>query len=163
MYSYFSQSLRRYLNVDTMLRQLAGNSYPCFRCNRKGAAVSCTTCGKMFHGFSCSKQYLLPQAQDIDLKNDTGLLNPQYWQCLFCQNYHNHQAVPDIITNRQPYLLSLRKLPRNHLLAEVTQSYVESRLKRQVTYMPQVNDRVCYFWQGHEAYTYQYNCHHYAG
>ena len=68
-----------------------------------------------------------------------------------------------MVTNRQPYLLSLRKLPRNHLLAEVTQSYVESQLKRQVTYMPQVNDIVCYFWQGHEAYTYQYNCHHYAG
>lgn len=45
---------------------------------------------------------------------------------------------------------------QNHLTKELT-------LSRQLTYQPQIDDVLLYFWQGHEEYCYQYNCHFYAG
>ena len=66
LYSYKSNSLKRWVNIDTMLKLLL-SKYACFRCGMKGASVACTTCGKAFHGHTCSKNYLLAQASKDEL------------------------------------------------------------------------------------------------
>lgn len=70
-YSYMSRSLKKWVNIDTMIKNLSlEKQYMCFRCDLPGASVACVTCGKNFHGFYCAFMYLLPQVRTDEIKSD---------------------------------------------------------------------------------------------
>jgi hypothetical protein len=73
---------------------------------------------------------------------------------LFCKNQQNYEtALACTDTDPQPYYASLKKIDKSWLVTDVNKA----------NYVPQIDDVVLYFWQGHEDYIYQYNCHFYAG
>lgn len=162
-YSYYSSQCKKWVNIDTMLTCLKGEkTYTCFRCDLPGASVSCQLCGRNFHGYHCSSLYLLRLPIEAGSKNEGT--NPQFWQCFFCQNQNNHNnylASPN--TDEKAYIAQLRKLDKGHLLGDMSHSQREQAQKKAVTIVPQVDDVLVYFWQGHEDFIYQYNCHFYAG
>lgn len=64
-YSYFSVTLKKWVNIETMVKRLSVEAqYQCYRCTGFGATVSCATCGKNFHGYYCAGMYLIPLQPD---------------------------------------------------------------------------------------------------
>jgi hypothetical protein len=149
-----------------MLQHLQVNAqYQCYRCEGFGASVACLTCGLHFHGYYCAGMYLI-SSTSTQQRNEG--LNSQFWQCLFCKNQENYEsalAFEETTPNQdqKQYLLQLKKIDKSHLLSEQSHQAREASQSKAVSYMPQVDDVLLYFFQGHEDFVYQYNCHFYAG
>ena len=74
-------------------------------------------------------------------------------------------AMSETITSKdqKPYLQALKKIDKTHLISDLPTQTREATEQKSLTYIPQIDDVVLYFFQGHEDYVYQYNCHFFAG
>lgn len=150
--SYVRYDARReiYANLKVALKHLVENkSYTCYGCLSKGATVQCSQCDRAFHGYHCSRLYLLA----LD-EQSSG------YQCLFCKNTQNsdmHLADSRLLKRTNARLPELRKaLDRSHLTEVVPFSASNF-------FMPQLGDQVVYFFQAHEEFHHGNNLFFYSG
>lgn len=141
-YSFFNPQKQKWMNLGKALQELSQKSWFCKRCHHIGSTIKCIGCSKTYHGHLCSTLYMI----------ETG---DRLFQCFECRNKDNYkQSKGKDLLEKQELKLIKRTMPREFLLF--------SKQSKDL-YVPQMNDLVYYFFQGHERFISQYNCFFYAG
>ncbi|CDW76602.1 UNKNOWN [Stylonychia lemnae] len=140
--SFFNRQKQKWMNIGKALDIFNKRPSMCRRCQTIGATIKCQSCDKTYHGFLCSQLYMI----------FTGAEN---YQCFECRNRENYsQFNGKELIEKSEFKILKRQMKRDYLL--LSKQPIEF-------YLPQVNDQVYYFFQGHEKFISQYNCFFYSG
>lgn len=148
-YVRYDKKQVKWLNIDTAIKNL-DDKFTCYRCLSKGATIQCQSCDRCFHGHYCNYFYMLPTSE-LD----------QTYVCIFCRNNLNnqsHKQDPAAFQNftRTELDLMRKGIDKKHL-------HESTALSEDNFYLPQIDDEVVYFYQGHEHFYQSNNCFFYGG
>ena len=74
LYSFYKVAEKKWVNIESMVKHLVTDAqYTCWRCDGRGASISCITCGRNFHGHKCAKLFMIPLGHMEPTKGNEGL------------------------------------------------------------------------------------------